>query len=98
MGRSPPRLPVICELFKERCFDVGGLSIYSAFLVLFQPLSPFEVAVWKLTVKVGFSGSEDVADLTADSTTEVADSTSSTMSPLALPRTTALLYRAEERS
>jgi hypothetical protein len=25
MRRSPPRVPVICELFKERCFDIRGL-------------------------------------------------------------------------
>lgn len=48
-------------------------------------------------MKVGFSAIEDVADSTADSTTEVADSTSSTMSPLTLPRRTALVYRTEER-
>lgn len=50
--------------------------------------------VWELTVKVGLSAIDDVAD----STTEVADSTSSTMSPLALPKRTAPVYRAEERT
>lgn len=49
-------------------------------------------------MKVGFSAIEDVADSTADSTTEAADSASWTMSPLTLPRRTALLYRADERT
>lgn len=43
------------------------------------------IELWELTVKVGLSAIEDVTD----STTEVADSTFSTMSPLALPRRTA---------
>lgn len=49
-------------------------------------------------MKIGFSAIEEVADSTADSTTEVADSTSSTMSPLTLPRRAAPVYRAEERT
>lgn len=52
------------------------------------------MAVRELTVKVGLSAIDDVAD----STTEVADSTSSTMSPLTLPRKRAPAHKAEERT